>query len=76
MKSKKVFLDADENLIIDLAWSDEVSFDAIEKQTGMNEKQVIELMRNHLKPSSYKLWRIRVNGRKKKHEKRFSSDII
>ena len=71
MKSqKKDFLDALDHLVIELAWSDKVSFEAIERQTGKNEKQVIELMRRHLKASSFKLWRTRVNGRKKKHEKR------
>ena len=77
MKSqKKDLLDALDHLVIELAWSDKVSFEAIEQQTGKNEKQVIELMRRHLKPSSFKLWRTRVNGRNKKHEKRFSSNWI
>ena len=70
MKSqKKDLLDALDHLVIELAWSDKVSFEAIEQQTGKNEKQVIELMRRHLKPSSFKLWRTRVNGRNQKHEK-------
>ena len=70
MKSqKKILLDALDHLVIELAWSDKVSFESIEQQTGKNEKQVIELMRRHLKPSSFKLWRARVNGRNKKHEK-------
>ena len=73
MTSKKnKVLDAKEHLIIELAWSDEVSFESIKQQTGKNEKQVIQLMRNYLKPSSFKLWRSRVNGRKKKHEKRLA----
>ena len=73
MKSQKQnLLDTLDHLVIELAWSDKVSFEAIEQQTGKNEKQVIELMRRHLKPSSFKLWRTRVNGRSKKHEKRFS----
>ena len=67
---KKDLLDTLDHLVIELAWSDKVSFEAIEQQTGKNEKQVIELMRKHLKPSSFKLWRTRVSGRKKKHEKR------
>jgi len=72
MKSqKKDLLDALDHLVIELAWSDKVSFEAIEQQTGKNEKQVIELMRRHLKASSFKLWRTRVSGRSKKHEKRF-----
>ena len=66
---KKELLDALDHLVIELAWSDKVSFEAIEQQTGKNEKQGIELMRRHLKPSSFKLWRTRVNGRRKKHEK-------
>ena len=66
---KKDLLDALDHLVIELAWSDKVSFESIEQQTGKNEKQVIELMRRHLKPSSFKLWRTRVNGRNKKHEK-------
>ena len=64
--NNKMVLD---HLVIELAWSDKVSFEAIELQTGKNEKQVIELMRRHLKASSFKLWRSRVNGRRKKHEK-------
>ena len=77
MKSqKKDLLDALDHLVIELAWSDKVSFEAIEQQTGKNEKQVIELMRRHLKPSSFKLWRTRVNGRNKKHEKLFSFELI
>ena len=66
---KKDLMSALDHLVIELAWSDNVSFEAIEQQTGKNEKQVIELMRRHLKPSSFKLWRTRVNGRHKKHEK-------
>ena len=67
---KKILLDSLDHLIIELAWSDKVSFESIEQQTGKNEKQVIELMRKNLKPSSFKLWRTRMKGRKKKHEKR------
>jgi len=67
---KKDLLDTLDHLVIELAWSDKVSFEAIEQQTGKNEKQVIELMRKHLKPSSFKLWHTRVSGRKKKHAKR------
>ena len=58
------------NLIIDMAWADEVSFDAIEAQTGQGKQQVIRLMRRHLKASSFRLWRARVSGRKAKHTRR------
>ena len=73
MKSQKKDLsDAIDHLVIELAWSDKVSFEAIEQQTGKNEKQVIELMRKYLKASSFKLWRARVNRRKNKHERRLA----
>ena len=75
LKLEKI-LDDIEHLVIELAWADDVSFEAIRKQTGRNEKQVIQLMRRSLKPSSFKLWRARVHGRKKKHEKRSSENMI
>ena len=60
------------NHIIELAWRDEVSFDDIKSQTGLAEKQVIAIMRGHMKPSSFRMWRKRVSGRKTKHQKSLS----
>ena len=59
----------DLNRVIEMAWEDRTTFDAIEYQFGLTEKEVIELMRNNLKKSSWRLWRKRVQGRKTKHEK-------
>lgn len=56
--------------IIEMAWEDDIPFDAIEAQYGLKEQQVIELMRTRLKPSSFKMWRKRVTGRKTKHGKK------
>jgi uncharacterized protein (TIGR03643 family) len=56
--------------IIALAWDDETAFDAIERQCGLPEGEVIKLMRRHMKPSSFRMWRKRVSGRKTKHETR------
>lgn len=54
--------------IIEMAWEDRTSFEAIEFQFNINESEVIELMRNELKPSSFRLWRKRVNsGISQKH---------
>ena len=61
--------DAKISEIIEMAWCDETSFDAIQAQTGLMEKQVIEIMRQNMKPSSFRMWRKRVYGRKAKHEK-------
>ena len=62
--------DVDVSRIIEMAWEDRTTFDAIFEQFKLNEQHVKELMRSHLKPSSYKLWRKRVSGRTRKHEKK------
>lgn len=56
--------------IIAMAWCDKTSFEDVLKHTGIAEKDVILLMRQQLKPSSYKLWRKRVSGRAAKHKKK------
>ncbi len=55
--------------IIEMAWEDRTTFEAIEFQFNLNEQEVIELMRTEMKPSSFRMWRKRVQGRKTKHEK-------
>ena len=57
------------NRIIEMAWEDRTPFDAIEEQFGIKENDVRKIMRRELKPSSFKLWRERVKGRKTKHKK-------
>ena len=61
------------NRIIEMAWEDRTPFDAIEKQFGLKENDVRKIMRRELKPSSFKLWRERVKGRKTKHSKKSES---
>lgn|GEM_PF-16468 len=61
--------------IIEMAWEDRTTFDAIKKQFGLNESAVKTLMKQHLKFSSYKLWRIRVEKSKTKHSAKRSSSI-
>ena len=58
--------------IIEMAWEDRTTFDSILLQFGLKEQEVIELMRTEMKPSSFRMWRERVQGRKTKHEKRRS----
>ncbi len=55
--------------IIRLAWEDRTSFEEIEERTGLVERDVIEIMRRELKPSSFRLWRKRVSGRITKHRR-------
>ena len=67
---KNNFNSADINSVIEMAWCDKTSFDSIQDQTGLPEKEVIKIMRSNLKRSSFKVWRERVYGRKAKHEKK------
>jgi len=53
--------------MIEMAWEDRTPFEAIAYQFDVSEQEVIILMRQSLKPSSFRLWRRRVSGRKTKH---------
>jgi uncharacterized protein (TIGR03643 family) len=53
--------------VIEMAWDDRTPFEAIKTQFALDEAGVIALMRQQLKPSSFRLWRQRVRGRKTKH---------
>ena len=66
---------AEVDRIIEMAWEDRTPFEAIFNQFGLTEKDVIVVMRNNLKSSSFKLWRQRVTGRKSKHLKLRNKDI-
>ena len=62
--------------LIGMAWADRVSFEEIKKKTGLNEKEVIKIMRTNLKRKSYLLWRKRVRDRSTKHRKLFKSKFL
>ena len=62
--------------VIGMAWADRISFEEIKKKTGLNEKEVIKIMRTNLKKKSYLLWRKRVRGRITKHRKLFKSKLL
>ena len=53
--------------VIEMCWEDRTPFEAIEYQFGLKENEAIKIMRNNLKPKSFKVWRKRVSGRKTKH---------
>ena len=63
------FSQQDTSRIIEMAWEDRTPFEAIKRQFGLKEAQVICLMRSQLKPASFKNWRARVTGRSTKHVK-------
>ena len=59
---------AQRSRVVEMAWEDRTTFEAIEHSYGLNEAGVIKLMRQALKPSSFRLWRKRVSSRATKHE--------
>ena len=62
--------------VIGMAWADRISFEEIKKRTGLNEKDIIKIMRTNLKRKSYLLWRKRVRGRPTKHRKLFKFKLL
>jgi len=67
--TKEEMTDLEKDRIIEMAWEDRTTFEAIFMQFGLKEQEVIDLMRIEMKASSFKMWRERVQGRKTKHEK-------
>lgn len=61
--------------VIEMAWEDRTPFGAIEHSYGLDETGVIKLMRQELKPSSFRLWRQRVSNRATKHEAKRSFEV-
>ena len=61
--------------VIQMAWEDRTSFDAIKLQFGLSPGEVIKLMRFELKPASFRLWRRRTQGRKTKHVRKRGFEI-
>ena len=66
---KSRFSDVQLDRIIEMAWEDRTPFDAIKFQFGISEHETIEIMRQEMKLSSFKMWRKRVQGRATKHSK-------
>ena len=56
--------------VIWAAWADRITFEEIFEKTNIVESEVIKIMRKNLKPKSFKVWRERVSGRTRKHEKK------
>ncbi|GGI23395.1 TIGR03643 family protein [Pedobacter mendelii] len=53
--------------VIEMAWEDRTTFEAIEMQFGLKHTEVIALMRREMKASSFKMWRKRTGKRLTKH---------
>lgn len=72
---KKEFTEQELDRIIEMAWEDRTPFEAISYQFGISEQETIEIMRREMKPSSFRMWRKRVQGRATKHQKLRSGDV-
>lgn len=72
---KYTLSEQDIDRIIEMAWEDRTPFEAIESQFGIPEKEVIELMRQEMKLSSWKMWRKRMNTRGTKHTAKRNNDV-
>ncbi|BFM50953.1 TIGR03643 family protein [Marinomonas sp. THO17] len=62
--------------VIEMAWEDRTPFEAITKEYGLSESEVIKLMRSEMKAASFRMWRKRVSGRKTKHLQYRSPEVI
>ena len=63
--------EADRGEVVTMALSDHISFADIHREYGLREKDVKALMRDTLKPGSYRAWRKRVRsfGDRREHYK-------
>lgn len=73
--AKLILSNEDLDRIIQMAWEDRTPFEAIEMQFGLKENEIRAIMRREMKPTSFKMWRKRVKGRKTKHNVLRSSKI-
>jgi uncharacterized protein (TIGR03643 family) len=63
MSAKHTFTQQEIDRIIQMAWEDRTPFEAITLQFGLNHNETIAFMRKHMKSSSFRMWRKRMNGR-------------
>ena len=71
----KELTEAQIDRIIEMAWEDRTPFEAITYQFGLSEQETITLMRREMKPSSFRMWRKRTNGRDTKHAELRSAGV-
>ena len=62
--------------IINMAWEDRTPFEAIQFQFGLSESEVICLMKQEMRLKNWQKWRSRVQGRKTKHRKLRSKEVV
>ncbi len=75
-QTKHAFSSEDISRIIEMAWEDRTPFEAIALQFDLNDSALVRLMRQQLKPSSFRMWRKRMAGRVTKHLALRSPDVV
>jgi uncharacterized protein (TIGR03643 family) len=60
-------IEQDQSRIIEMAWEDKTTFDAIELLYGLDENALKKYMKQWLTLCSYRLWRKRVRNQSCKH---------
>ncbi|AXX86997.1 DUF2805 domain-containing protein [Malaciobacter marinus] len=60
----------DLNRLVEMAWQDRTTFDAIYLQYGLTENQVKNKMRKLISKKAYNRWRKRVQNKTTKHKKK------
>ena len=65
---RKKFTEEDISRIIEMAWEDRTSLDAIYRNFGLKEDQLKLLMKKELKRGSYTFWRKRMKNSHLRHE--------
>jgi uncharacterized protein (TIGR03643 family) len=75
--NSKFFTEGEIDRIIEMAWEDRTTFDAIKAQFGISQGEVEKIMRKELKNSSFKKWRKRVSsGVGVKHHFKAQEDML
>jgi uncharacterized protein (TIGR03643 family) len=69
MQERKALRPEEVDRVVEMAWEDRTPFEAIKAQFLISEQQVIQIMRTEMKPTSFRMWRKRVQGRITKHMK-------
>ena len=72
---KDNFTEEDISRIIEMAWEDRTSLDAIFRVYNLKEDKLKLLMKKNLKLNSYKLWRKRMKNSNLRHESVRSDEV-
>jgi len=72
---KDNFTEEDISRIIEMAWEDRTSLDAIFRVYNLKEDKLKLLMKKNLKLNSYKLWRKRMKNSNLRHESLRSDEV-